>query len=444
MTTYQILEATLNSKVGYQPFGAAVNLWRCKASEVILSGPAETGKTLVCLHKIDALAWKYHRLHGLLVRKTRASMDASVLKMFESKVLGTNGQVAIFGGSKPEWYDYPNGSRLVVGGLDKPGKVLSAEYDVIYVNQSEELTLDDWETLTTRATGRAGNMPYAQVIGDCNPGPRHHWILDRAKEGKLVFLESRHEDNPTLFDSKTGLITEQGKRSLAVLDNLSGVRYQRLRLGKWVSAEGQIYQEYDPVIHLLDRFDLPADWRRFRVIDFGLVHPFVCQWWAVDSDDRMYLYREIYMTGRTVATHSQDIKRLSRDERIETTVCDHDAEDRQTLYENGIPNIPARKDILRGIGRVQDRLKRQADGRPRLFILRDSLVETDQGLKMERKPYSTEQEIDSYIWADNVKKEEPAKEDDHGMDAIRYAVMYLDSHQRSRSNPRSHSSRSLR
>jgi PBSX family phage terminase large subunit len=426
LTTYSIIEATPDSKIGYQPFGAAADLWMTKSREVMISGPAETGKTLAALQKLDALAWKYPNLHGLIVRKTRASMDASVLKTYQDKVLTDDSPIAIYGGHKPEWFDYPNGSRLVVGGLDKAGKVLSAEYDVIYVNQAEELMLAEWETLLTRCTGRAGNMPYSQIMGDCNPSQRTHWILGRANEKKLTFLESRHEDNPTLFDPDTGEITAQGKASLAVLDSLSGVRYLRLRVGKWVSAEGQIYSDYDPTIHLIDHFDIPDEWRRIRVIDFGLVHAFVCHWYALDEDGRMYLYREIYMTGRTVATHAKDINRLSEGERIEATICDHDAEDRMTLFENGISNRPAIKDVLQGIGKVQDRLKKQADGRPRLFFLRDSLVEVDQSLKLEHRPYNTVQEIDDYIWKDNARREEPVKENDHGVDTVRYGVMYGD------------------
>jgi phage terminase large subunit len=424
LTTYKIIEAAADSKIGYEPFGAAADLWMCKAPEVIIACPAETGKTLAALQKLDAMAWKYPDLHGLIIRKTRVSLDASALKTYKDKVLMADSPINAFGGSKPEWFDYPNGSRLVVGGLDKAGKVLSAEYDVVYVNQVEELTLDDWEILTTRCTGRAGNMPYAQMIGDCNPGQRTHWILERAREERLTLLHSRHEDNPVLYQD--GELTEQGKLTMATLDNLTGVRYQRLRLGKWVSAEGQIYEGYDPAIHLIDSFDIPASWRRIRVIDFGLVHPFVCHWYAIDEDGRMYLYREIYMTGRTVATHAKQIKELSAGEKYDTTVCDHDAEDRMTLFENDVPNIPARKDVLQGIGKVQDRLRIQIDGRPRLFILRGALAEIDHSLKLDRLPYSTEQEFDSYIWADNTKKEQPVKESDHGMDALRYAVMYAD------------------
>ncbi len=424
MPTYVIVEATDDIEGAYHPYGSAADLWMCKKPEIIISGPAETGKSLACLHKIDALAWKYPKAHIAMIRKTRQSMDASILKSYQDNV--KHESISTYGGHKPYWFDYPNNSRIVIGGMDNPNKILSAEYDVIYVNQAEELTIDDWEKLLTRATGRAGHMPYAQVIGDCNPGPNSHWILQRKQIQPVAFLESRHEDNPTLFNPETKEITKQGKRTLAVLDSLSGIRYQRLRLGKWVSAEGQIYDKYDTAIHLIDRFDIPKDWRRIRVIDFGLIHPFVCQWWAIDGDGRMYRYREIYMTGRTVKTHAEQINALSEGERIEQTICDHDAEDRLTLAENGIPNIAAKKDVLQGIGKVQDRLTLQADNKSRLFFLRDSLIEVDQELKASHIPICTEDEIDNYIWKNSARKEEPVKENDHGADCTRYGVMYLD------------------
>jgi phage terminase large subunit len=430
MPEYQIIEVPADSDIdAYQPHGAAADLWLCKAHQVIISGPAETGKTRAALEKLNALLWKYKGAQAVMIRKRYTDMPGSCIQTWEKKVLGDslgdNGPITKFGGEKPQFYDYPHGSRLWVGGLDNPGKTLSSERDFAYINQTEELTLDDWETLTTRVTGRAGNAPYAQVFGDCNPGGRNHWILEREREGKLKLFHSRHEENPVLFDPETGAITEQGKRSMAVLDALSGVRFSRLRKGVWVSAEGQIY-EYDPAIHLIPRFDIPADWRRFRVVDFGLVHPFVCGWLAEDNDGRLYLYRYIYMTGRTVATHAADIRRLSEGEKITQTICDHDAEDRATLLENGIPNIAAKKDVLQGIGKVQDRLKKQIDGKPRLFILENSLVEMDQGLKQARQPYRVEDEFDGYTWKDNARKEEPVKESDHGMDMIRYGVMHFD------------------
>jgi PBSX family phage terminase large subunit len=426
LTTYNIVEATPDSKIGYQPFGAAADLWMCKAQEVIIAGPAETGKTRAALEKLDALMWKYPGAQSVILRKTYKSTVGSCIQTYENKVLTKDTPVLPYGGSKPEFYDYPNGSRIWVGGMDNPDKVLSSERDIIYVNQAEEFTLDEWETLTTRATGRAGNMPWSQVMGDCNPAHPKHWIKTRARDHVLTFLHSHHEDNPVLFDPDTGDITDQGQRTMAVLDALTGTRKERLRYGRWVQAEGVVYPQFDERVHIVDRFDIPDDWRRFRVIDFGLVHPFVCGWWAVDEDGRMYLYRELYMTGRTVATHAGDINRLSEGERIEATICDHDAEDRATLAENGVPNQPAKKDVLQGIGKVQDRLLKQADGRSRLYFLRDSLVEVDQTLRQQRSPIQTVDEFGGYIWNDRTLKEQPVKAEDDGMDMVRYGVMHLD------------------
>src|SRR5205085_3993146 len=140
--------------------------------------------------------------------------------------------------------------------------------------------------------------------------PPKHWLLTRAQ---LRLMPTEHRDNPTLWDRDRGCWTEQGKRTMAVLDALPGVLRDRLRDGRWVSAEGVVYK-FSELHHLEDWFDPPADWWRLRSIDFGYVNPFVCQWWAVDPDDVMHLYREIYHTERTVHTHAAHILELSGDE----------------------------------------------------------------------------------------------------------------------------------
>lgn len=438
---YSIVELSPEQKGGFQPYGAAVHLWKCKDPEVIISGPAETGKTRTCLEKLDALLWKYPGSRAIIIRKTHKSLKTSVLLTYERKVLGAYDRetgrfdqrktpVVKLGGEHTEGYHYPNGSHIYLGGMDVPDKVLSSEWDVVYINQAEELTLNDWEIITTRTTGRAGNMPYAQIIADCNPGAPTHWIRSRTSAGKLTLLESRHEDNPVLFDPTTHQITEQGKRSLATLDGLTGVRYRRLRLGQWAAAEGAVYEDFDRAVHIIPAFPIPDDWMRIRVVDFGYTNPFVCQWWALDEDLRGFMYREIYMSHRIVEDHARDILRFSSDEQIYATIADHDAEDRATLSKYGISTIPAMKAVTLGIQAVQQRLRKAGDGNPRLFIFEGALVETDPLLLETRKPTCTEQEWDSYVWkpatAAGITKEEPLKVDDHGMDGVRYFVAYVD------------------
>lgn len=422
---YAVAELDQQEVGGYCPRGGALKLWKSHAHEVILSGPAETGKTYSCLNKLDALLWKYPRSQAVIVRKTLASLHTSVLKTLKN-VLGINTPVKFYGGEKPEWADYPNGSRVFFAGMDNPQKALSSERDFIYVNQAEELHLDDWETLTTRCTGRAANAPYPQMFGDCNPGAPTHWIKRRPS---LEFFESRHEDNPTLFD-EDGKITERGRKTLEILDRLTGTRKGRLRYGKWVQAEGVVYDGWDNAVHVIPRREIPVEWQRIRSIDFGFTNPFVCQWWAIDPDGRMYLYREIYHSQRTVKVHAERIKKLSEGESIRITVADHDAEDRATLAENGIPTTAAIKAISRGIQATQERLVIAGDNKARLFVMEGSLVERDESLDEARKPCSTLDEFDCYIWPKGNDgksiKEVPVDEYNHGMDSMRYAVMSLD------------------
>ena len=429
--TAVMIQASPDSAIGYQAFGAAREFWRYKGPECILAGPYETGKTLAALHKLNALMVKYPGARGLMVRKTYKSLISSAVVTFEHKVLAyppsdTRCKLTKYGGEKPEWYDYPNGSRITLGGMDNPDKFLSAEYDFIYINQAEELALDDYEKLTGRATGRAGNAPYAQIFGDCNPANPMHWILQRPR---LRVFESRHIDNPTLYSQSTGEITAQGVKTMAALDALTGVRYKRGRLGLWVAAEGQVY-EYDPAIHLVEPFEVPKLWRRFRSIDMGYRNPFVCQWWALNDDNQLFLYRELYMTERTVKVHAEQIKRYSQGETYEATISDHDASDRATLEENGIKTIAAQKDVQVGIEKVQERLKVRNDGKPSLYIVRDALIERDETRRAVFRSTSTEEEFAGYIYPEakqgKSEEEKPVKVDDHGMDALRYMVMYLD------------------
>lgn len=424
--TYAIAELKPDETGGFSPRGAVKRLWETRDFETICSGPAETGKTWGCLQYVDALLWNYPGAQGVMARKTYSSLVGSALRTYK-RILGQQSPVSAYGGEKPEWFDYPNGSRLWIAGLDNPGKALSSERDFIYINQAEELTLEDWETLTTRCTGRGAVMPYTRILADCNPGPERHWIRQRES---VLLLESRHEDNPTLFE-EDGRITAQGSRTLSILDKLTGARKARLRFGKWANAEGAVYEAWDRAVHMVPRFEIPAHWRRVRGIDFGFTNPFCCLWAAVDPDGRIYIYREIYRTQQIVRVHAAQIREFSEGERIETTVADHDAEDRATLHVEGIPTIPAWKAISPGIQALQERLLPAGDGKPRLFYMEGSLVERDEELQAARKPVSVEQEFEAYTWpkaADGKPiKEVPVDLDNHGLDALRYIVAYVDS-----------------
>ena len=423
----------------YTPYGAAQTLFYCRDNEVILEGPADTGKSRAVLEKLHICMSKYPRSRALMVRKTRASLTDSAMVTYEERVLPEASPIK----QGPDRthrhsYRYSNGSEIVLGGLSNTediNKVMSMEYDLIYVQEAREILETEWEQL--RARCRWGAMPYWQILGDTNPDAPRHWIKLRANRGQTTLLPSRHTDNPTFTEAR-----------MAILDGLTGVRRARLRDGLWVAAEGIIYEGWDSATHLVDPRPVPADWPRYLAIDFGFTNPFCCQWWAQDPDGRLLRYRELYRSQQLVEDMAHEIRRHSRGEPVKAIVCDHDAEDRATLERHlacncpsaeGSPlrvgTTPARKDVSPGIQAVAQRLKRAGDGRVRLQLLRDALVSRD-GLLDERKlPCSTEEEVEGYVWDTQApklnpdgtyRKEEPLKVNDHGMDALRYMVAYFD------------------
>lgn len=430
----------------YRPWGSALELFRCRDPEILLSGPAGTGKSRACLEKLHAMMLATPGTRGLIVRKTATSLTSTALVTFREHVAVealASGEVKFYGGSAQEAasYQYGNGSVIVVGGMDKATRIMSSEYDAVYVQEATELTEDDWEAITTRL--RHGAVSFQQLMADCNPDAPHHWLKRRCDRGATRLVYCRHEDNPRLFDARSGTWTPEGSVYLGRLGALTGVRRERLRFGHWAAAEGLVYDTFDPAVHLTARFSRdshpPQDWPRYLAIDFGFTNPFACQWWTEDPDGRLYLYREIYQTRRLVEDHAAEIKRHMKtrhgpEPAPSAVICDHDAEDRATLERHlGYSTVPARKDVSPGIEAVQLRLRAAKDGKPRLYLCRDALLARDPALDAAKRPCSTNEEITEYIWDPSSPpslagqpREAPLKRNDHGMDAMRYLVAHVD------------------
>ncbi|MCK5645097.1 MAG: hypothetical protein KAJ19_30130 [Gammaproteobacteria bacterium] len=409
----------------FEAFGGVKEFVNYRGAETIVHGPAETGKTIGALYKLHTCAAKYPGASIVICRKTLTSTYGSVVVMFQKKVLGENSPVQVYGGEKPQWFDYPNGSRIWITGMDKSSRVLSSEHDLIFVNQAGELALGEWETLTTRTTGRAGNMPYSQTIGDVNPAWPTHWIYNRSS---LRLFHSRHSENPALFDQETGEITAQGQRTMAVLEALTGLRRTRLLEGKAARAEGVVYEAWDEGIHLIYADAVPELRRYVAGQDWGYTHPGVLGVWGLDNDGRMYLVAQVYRTKKTIDWWIEQARALDEEFSIEAFVCDPSEPAYIEQYQQaGLSAVAGFNRVRPGINAVQERLAVAGDGKPRLFIVRDSLRQPDALLQSEKHPYAVEQEFPGYVWANKKAMEQPVKEYDDGLDMVRYTVAYVDS-----------------
>lgn len=422
--------------------GAALQLGSCTDREVCIEGSAGTGKTVGALFKIHVLLSQYPGARALVARKTNTALSGSAMVTYRDNILRDRRDIRWFGGNKvePAAYRYPNGSEMIVNGLDKPEKVMSSEFEWAYINEAIECELDDIEFVRIRLRPRTNgpNVPYRQLIMDVNPDAPEHWLNQRMNEGITTRLTSRHQDNPRYWDVKTQDWTEEGREYIfGILEGLTGVRRARFLYGLWVAAEGSVYEDsWDRRRNVIDSFPIPKEWPRYMVVDFGFTNPFCCKWYAMDGDGRGYVYRELYHTKRLVEDHAKQIKHHSRwgqehgDPLPRAVICDHDAEDRATLERHlGLYTLPAQKNVSAGIQVTASRYRAAGDGKPRLMYFRDCLIERDRDLVSRKKPTCSIEEVDGYIWdtRQGVKKgEAPLKEDDHGMDCDRYFCAHFD------------------
>lgn len=184
--------------------------------------------------------------------------------------------------------------------------------------------------------------------------------------------------------------------------------------GEFVAFEGLVYSEMQAEVHVVEPLRDLSPYRLVRSIDYGYTNPFVCLWGAIDHDGRLYIYDEHYRRKALIRDHAQAI--AARAGAFEWTVADHDAQDNAEMQACGIWTTNARKEVIAGIQAVKARLSIGGDCRPRLYVCSNCV--------------NLLKEFGMYRWADKAdgrnEKEEPLKENDHAMDALRYMVMQLD------------------
>lgn len=208
---------------------------------------------------------------------------------------------------------------------------------------------------------------------------------------------------------------------------------ERRFYGMFTTLEGAVFKELRPELHFIPRFPIPVNWRKVRSIDLGFVHPFCCLWGALSPDNTLYIYLEHYQSEMLLEDHAAEITRLENDLSlyadvlkygtaglIKETLCDHDRQERAELEKYEIYTTPANKDVRLSIQIINRLLKPRLsyDGieRPQLYIFNDL-------------PNLTK-EMQNYRWNPKATggKEEPLKEDDHSVDALRYMATYFFEH----------------
>jgi len=436
------------------------------ASVKIAGGTYDAGKTYGLVAYMHFLALRYAGARMTFVHRSLNRVYRNIIPTYE-KFLGykppsreDNPQgrdVTRFGGERPEFFEYPNGTRIYMNGLDKPQNLLSDFFDAGFVNQAELLPFAAWDELTARVSERAGVMPVAYLVGDCNPSVPNHWIRQQAKEGKLEFYRMSFLDNPEIIEQGSPELTEfkrafrndpdpkllkkiehlftrSGERRVEKLKNLEGLRFKRGFLGLWASGEDLVFEGFDPETHIVDTTIMP-NWPRYLSVDWGYRDAASVIWWAHAPDDRLYAYKEIYKTG----VIKPDLIKLIKDncdknyDRIRYAAVDSaDQDGVEQLRRAGFRVNEPPKDKVAQIQVVQKRLKVDETGQPGIFFLRDRLVHPpDEALKEKYLPVEVTDEFLSLSYSEkrtgNPQKDDAETDGEkHGIDGTSYLVRTLE------------------
>jgi hypothetical protein len=181
---------------------------------------------------------------------------------------------------------------------------------------------------------------------------------------------------------------------------------------EFTTFEGQIYEEFNPDIHVRDLTYNPT-WRNYWVFDYGFNDPFVCLDVMVDPSDNVYVWREYQMRYKTTWEHAHIIRDRENPDgfHIDGKFGDPAGADEGATLGLVIGQITARKvPWINGIEAVKRKLKIQPNGLPQLYIDRSciNLIRQMQALRhKEARP-------------DRNAKEGQVDFDDHGPDALRY------------------------
>lgn len=157
-------------------------------------GGSRAGKTYSILQALIELC-HLNKGSGMtisVVRKTLPALKASALRDF-IEILTSAGWYSENNHNKTEHTYTLFGNLVEFVSLDQPQKVRGRKRHVLFCNEANELTLEDFRQLSMRTT--------MKIILDYNPSMIEHWIYDEViPREDCEYYQTTYKDNPHLED----------------------------------------------------------------------------------------------------------------------------------------------------------------------------------------------------------------------------------------------------
>lgn len=262
-----------------------------------------------------------------------------------------------------------------------------------YINEASLANETVFKEIISRCSGEG-----ARIVWDSNPDNPNHWL----KQDYIDINDDMIIDFHFTLDDNT-FLSERYKNSIKSATP-SGKFYDRDILGLWTIAEGAIYSDFDKSKHIVEQ--APDNIVHYYAgVDWGYDHHGSIVILGETVDGTTYIidgvaeqYEEIdywVEQARKFKSKYGDIDFYADSARPEHVV---------RFAREGLKVHNARKEVIAGIEEVAKRWKNDT-----LFYVKGSISRFVD-------------EIYQYRWKTNSAKDEPIKEYDDVLDAIRYAI----------------------
>lgn len=368
---------------------------------------------------------------GILFRRTLTEFEELIRRSHE--IYPPTGAKWLVGKNRWSW---PNGAMLRFRYLERDqdaGMYQGHQYPWIGWEELGNFpSAAPYKMLLACNRWAEADIPVKRVRASANPGGvGHGWIKHHFIDHSPLGYVPRKDDDPDygtgdwimfipakVADNK--ILLEHDPNYIRRLRGVGSPEMVRAWLeGDWSAIIGSYYPEFGPK-HIIEPFEIPKHWTRFRAMDWGSAKPFVVQWMTVSDGSiprfptgAIIVYREWYGGHMNVGLKlsveevaAGILERQERGENISYTVVDPAMfiEDggpslAETMGMCGVACSPADNKRIPGWAQLRNRLIGH-DDKPMFYVVGvacPNLVRTLPSLQHDaKKPEDVNTEGDDH------------------------------------------------
>ena len=314
--------------------------------EVLYGGAAGGGKSYGLL--ADPMRYFNNgNFNGLILRRTNDEMRELIWKSQELYPRAFKG--AKWQEKKSQW-TFPSGAKLWLTYLERDQDVMRYQGQAFSYIAFDELTQHPtpfaWNYMRSRLRTTDPTLP-SYMRATTNPGGSGHgWVkkmfIDPAPANKkfvatdidsgedLVYPDSHAKAGEPLFYRRfipASLVDNpylmEGGQYEANLLSLPEMQRRQLLDGDWAVADGAAFSEFRQSVHVVEPYDIPDTWTRFRSCDYGYSSYSAVHWFAIDPNfGTLINYRELYVSKHTGRDLAKAVRKAELGDNIQYGVLD--------------------------------------------------------------------------------------------------------------------------